>query len=345
VPLYEIDGGRLTSVPTTTYAALGVLERTHLQQFLREDIRVIAGDVLIVAEEFGDWEDARRRIDLLGVDRTGRLVVIELKRTEYGGHVDLQALRYAAMVSTMTFDQLADTFQRYIDHTQPDFTEDASERLAEWLGAEDAVLSRDVRIILVSAGFDREITTTVLWLNDVHGLDITCIRLVPYSHPNRPPLIDVQQVIPLPEAAEYQVQIRHREAVIRAATSGKDFTKYVIVTPSGRTGALSKRAAVLAMVKAVHAGGVPLEAIRDVLTPSKFQFVQGLVSDASLAAAWKEKFSRTPDRYFDSDPFHGDGKTYLLTAQWGRQTESRLSALAALAPGVTFEPVDPSIPG
>jgi RecB family endonuclease NucS len=36
--------------------------------------------VLIVAEEFGAFADAKRRIDLLGVDRGGRLVVFELKR-------------------------------------------------------------------------------------------------------------------------------------------------------------------------------------------------------------------------------------------------------------------------
>ena len=32
-------------------------------------------------------------------------------------------------------------------------------------GAEEPVISTDVRIILVSADFGREITTTVLWLN------------------------------------------------------------------------------------------------------------------------------------------------------------------------------------
>lgn len=32
------------------------------------------------------------------------LVVFELKRTADGGHVDLQAIRYAAMVSAMSFD-------------------------------------------------------------------------------------------------------------------------------------------------------------------------------------------------------------------------------------------------
>jgi len=63
---------------------------------------------LVVSEEFGDWEDSRRRIDLLGIDKAANLVVIELKRTEDGGHMELQAIRYAAMVSKMTFDRLVE---------------------------------------------------------------------------------------------------------------------------------------------------------------------------------------------------------------------------------------------
>ena len=54
---------------------------------------------MVLAEEFGEWEASRRRIDLLVLDKDANLVVVELKRTDDGGHMELQALRYAAMVS------------------------------------------------------------------------------------------------------------------------------------------------------------------------------------------------------------------------------------------------------
>ena len=51
-------------------------------------------------------------------------------------------------------------------------------------------------------------TTSVLWLNDA-GLDIRCVRLRVYRHEDEL-LIDVDQVIPLPEAQKYLVQVRDR---------------------------------------------------------------------------------------------------------------------------------------
>jgi hypothetical protein len=72
--------------------------------------------VRVISEEFGNWTDSRRRIDLLGIDKEANLVVIEIKRTEDGGHLELQAIRYAAMVSAMTFDNVVSTFETYVTH-------------------------------------------------------------------------------------------------------------------------------------------------------------------------------------------------------------------------------------
>ena len=74
---------------------------------LRDQIQVLDRDLYVVCEEFGQWDAGSRRIDLLAIDRDANLVVIELKRTENGGHMELQAIRYAAMVANMTFAQAA----------------------------------------------------------------------------------------------------------------------------------------------------------------------------------------------------------------------------------------------
>jgi hypothetical protein len=100
----------------STSADLGLYERHDIQRLLRDAISALGEDLLVVAEEFGHWEDARRRIDLLAIDRTGHLVVIEPKRDESGGHMELQAIRYAAMVSSMGFAEVAAAYAALTEH-------------------------------------------------------------------------------------------------------------------------------------------------------------------------------------------------------------------------------------
>jgi RecB family endonuclease NucS len=113
LPIYEFSQSGIVALKETAFSSVNMYERRDLQRLLRDNVEVIAPDTLVISEEFGEWEEARRRIDLLGVDRDANLVVIELKRTEDGGHIELQSIRYASMVSTMTFDRAAEVFGRY----------------------------------------------------------------------------------------------------------------------------------------------------------------------------------------------------------------------------------------
>ena len=56
------------------------------------------------------------------------------------------------------------------------------------------------------ADFSKELTTAVLWLID-RNIDIRCVRLKPYKMDGGTLLLDVQQIIPLPETATFQTQI------------------------------------------------------------------------------------------------------------------------------------------
>ena len=112
--IYELTPTAFRPIDATSFGESNVKERADLQRLLRTQIDVVAADVLVIAEEFADWEDSRRRIDLLGLDRQANLVVLELKRTEDGGHLELQAVRYAAMVAAMTFRKAVDVYSSYL---------------------------------------------------------------------------------------------------------------------------------------------------------------------------------------------------------------------------------------
>lgn len=218
MPIFRLTKDAIVALPSATYAEKGVKERTDLQRLLKANIGVVAPEVLIISEEFGEWEDYKRRIDLLGIDRDSNLVVIELKRDD-GGHMELQAIRYAAMVSRMTFQRAVSTYQSYLD--KGGAGRDARSEILDFLltsepPTDDTVL--DVRIILVAAEFAKELTTAVLWLNEWE-LDIRCVRLKPYQDGDGT-ILEVQQVVPLPEAAEYQVTIRD-EAIDRRKATGE----------------------------------------------------------------------------------------------------------------------------
>ena len=105
MPLYEMTPDTFRLLNQASFADLKVRERDDLQRLLRSQIEVLGDDLYVLTEEFGDWDDSRRRIDLLAIDRQANLVVIELKRTHDGGHMELQAIRYASMVSAMTFER------------------------------------------------------------------------------------------------------------------------------------------------------------------------------------------------------------------------------------------------
>lgn len=134
--------------------------------------------------------------------------------------MELQAIRYASMVSTITFDQAVEAFGKYLRIRQDE--RDPRQTILdflEWDEPQDEDFASDVRIVLASAEFSKELTTAVLWLCD-RDIDIRCVRLRPYGS-KQETLLDVGQVIPLPEAEDYQVKVREKKQVERVARKEK----------------------------------------------------------------------------------------------------------------------------
>lgn len=169
--------------------------------------------LMVLACEYTNWSDASRFIDVLAIDEDQNLVVVELKRTKDGGHAELQALRYAAMLSTHTFDHVVDALLGHRRKTDQEATRDKAQAdLLEFFGLLDASevkLSEMPRIMLISQGYSVEITTTVLWLRNHTDIDISCHTVALYPYGDKFALY-FDLLLPLPEQTSYLVKVRNK---------------------------------------------------------------------------------------------------------------------------------------
>ena len=293
MPLFELSSDSIAALERVDFASQGLLER-DLQRLLRDHIDVIAPDMLVISEEFSSWDKSDRRVDLLAVDRQARLVVIELKRTTDDSFADLQALRYAAMVSQMTFDEAVDTYRSYL--TRRARADDAEKSLLNFFGWPESAAGRfgeDVYIILAAADFSVEVTSTVLWLNE-RDLHIRCLRMQPYRLGSSL-VLDVQQIIPLPEAAEIQVQIRQKQREVRAAAEqASDWTRYDVTTDEGVYPALYKREVALAAVRQLVRRGSRPAQIEEAAGRHLFEVTEGTIDGEAFKAELAKRQPNDP---------------------------------------------------
>lgn len=71
------------------------------------------------------------------------------------------------------------------------------------------------RVVFIAANFRREVTSTVLWLRE-HQIDARCIKVMPYKF-GEELFVDLQQVIPTPEAADYMIRMAEKDSEEKSA--------------------------------------------------------------------------------------------------------------------------------
>ncbi len=216
--MFKVRENRLVRLEERRFDDLKLQERAHLQEWLVQTPEALGEDLLIIQKEFDGFADTRERLDLLAIDKERRLVVIENKRDDSGRDVVWQALKYVAYCSSLKKTEIVEIYQRYLDRRGN--SENAVRNLCDFLDVEDLDdtalnAGNEQRLILVAANFRKEVTATVLWLIG-HGVRAQCFRIVPFSF-GEELLIDLQQIIPTPEAADYMIGMAAKESEEQSA--------------------------------------------------------------------------------------------------------------------------------
>ena len=216
--VFGVEGPRAQPAQPVTLAEAGLRERSDLQEWVLAHPDILGPGVLVIAFEFDRWragatgDRERDRLDVLGMDSNGRLLVDELKRDRAPETVNMQAVKYAAMTSRFTEETVVEHYVHFKSRVGAIVTEEqAHEELIAHAGDLGVEVLRRPRIVLVAGSFPPTVTATVVWLTEM-GLDITMQKVQAYRVFGDHVVVTVSQHFPVQDVEDFTVSPQRAQA-------------------------------------------------------------------------------------------------------------------------------------
>lgn len=112
-------------------------------------------------------------IDLIGIDKTGNTVVVELKREKTPRETIAQVLEYASFVENLDYSQLNEIYQNYSGEESS--LEDYHQQYFQSESEEKVSFNKSTKLVVVAQEISKEIRQTALFLRK-KGLDVYCME-------------------------------------------------------------------------------------------------------------------------------------------------------------------------
>ncbi|MGD0275088.1 MAG: DUF4268 domain-containing protein [Syntrophales bacterium] len=216
---YNIKDKNFEPLNEVTFASLKIFERYDIEKWIEGNPDVVGEDLFTISTEYDKFDKTKERLDILAVDKEGKIVIIELKRDDSGKDAELQAIKYAAYCSTLTLEDIKEMRRKYLEKKGKAISlEQAEKDILDFIENPDfKEIDDKPRIILVAREFRPEVTASVLWLRNFQ-LDISCVKITPYSISDNELGVYAQKIIPLPDAEEYIVKVEKKDSGERILT-------------------------------------------------------------------------------------------------------------------------------
>jgi hypothetical protein len=215
--VFAIDGIEARASDPISLSEAGAGGASSYTEWIVQHPQLLGARVRIVASDLrweGQTEEAR--IDVLGLDGDGRLVVGVVVVDDEPEQVLLRALTQAAYASRLEPQTLAEMHARQLRRQGQHIAEDvALHRLVVHTGhALDPNKLGQTRMVMFTEHLSPTLGTTVVWLDEM-GLDIALQRLQAYQVGDQSLLIVSRAFPPEPMTGFEQTRPRHLRPVTR----------------------------------------------------------------------------------------------------------------------------------
>ena len=169
IKTWEIIQGELNEV-NTSLSENNRKEREDLEKWIKTNSKILGDDILVFGEQV--WTKSGP-LDFIGIDNTGNLVIVELKREKLARDVLAQAIDYASDVANWDIDKLNEICLGFSGNTLDDHIAEKFENV----DLTDLVINKAQRLLLVGFSIDEALSRMVEWLSSKYDLGINAIIL------------------------------------------------------------------------------------------------------------------------------------------------------------------------
>ena len=145
-------------------------DEKELELLILENIEILNKGWLVVSNQVKT--DAGKYIDILCMDHDGDLVVVELKKDMTPREVTAQVIDYAASVSKMTVEEIA---QLYLRHSKEAKTLNAAYKEKFESDLDEEHVNEKVKMVIVAAQMDNGTERIIRFLRDTYDVDINIL--------------------------------------------------------------------------------------------------------------------------------------------------------------------------
>jgi hypothetical protein len=225
--LINQDSNKLEALSPSTFKELKIWERKDIEQWIKNYPAILQEELLIITTEYDEFDKSNDRLDILAVDKKGKLVIIELKRDIAPSTVELQAIKYAAFCSNHSLKDVVEIFVSFEQLKGREISiEQAESQIKDFIeNNEFNDFDEQPRIILVAQAFRQDTTSSVLWLRSF-GVNIECVKLEAYliedGRGKKTIGIKPSIIIPLPDAKDFIVSRERKETETNKMTKSQE---------------------------------------------------------------------------------------------------------------------------
>ena len=213
MPIFKLkkEGDSIENAVLVQAAKTSLELEKHLEGWLENSPWAIAQEpLLIIGRQTTATSGEYGRIfpDLLGIDKEGNLVIIELKKDRTPREVVAQILDYAAWVNDLSDEKIRDIATSYLKSIK---TEQDIDTIFSELFETDEIPSLNLRLRLFIAA--EEISPPVArvcrFLRQEHGVDVNCVQFNIFQTESGEVLVNSENIVGLEDVVTSKKVVNH----------------------------------------------------------------------------------------------------------------------------------------